>query len=100
MQMHKCVEPRSRYRRDETGYSLCHGKLGNVALLYGMGERALAGQRYEEILCQLGGDLKHLREKLCQQECENFGLMGGITGIGYASLCGVEETGKRLQVGR
>lgn len=32
------VEPKKHYQRGENGYSLCHGKLGNVALLYGMGD--------------------------------------------------------------
>jgi len=44
--------------------------------------------------------VENLRKRLGQQECENFGLMGGITGIGYACLCGVGETEKLLQVGR
>lgn len=93
------AEPRKRYQRGETSYSLCHGKLGNAALMYSMGERELGELRYQEIIQELNGSLKNLRERLGQQECENFGLMGGIAGIGYACLCGGEEVGRLLLVG-
>ncbi len=93
------AEPRKRYQRKETSYSLCHGKLGNAALMYSMGERELGELRYQEIIQELGGSLENFRERLGQQECENFGLMGGITGVGYACLCGGEEVGKLLLVG-
>ena len=38
-----------------------------------------------------------LREILEIQECSNYGLMGGITGIGYYFLCG-EEAASLLRV--
>ena len=93
------VCPKVRYQKNEDSYSLCHGKLGNVALLYCMGEKEMAVQRYQEILCELEECGGALQSRLGQQECENYGLMGGIAGIGYACLCGPEKVTSLLTCG-
>lgn len=77
-------------------YCLCHGNCGNAAMYYGVRnekgqgllERAMAGLEEAE----------DIRTCLGVQECGSFGLMGGITGIGYAGLCGAEECGRLLGV--
>ncbi len=77
-------------------YCLCHGNCGNAAMYYGV--RNEKGQELlERVVAGLEG-AEDIRSCLGIQECGSFGLMGGITGIGYACLCGAEECGRLLGV--
>ena len=90
------INPRNRYRRVEQSYSLCHGKFGNAALLYGMGERQLAKERYMETVGELICEPEEFRGRLGVRECENYGLMGGMAGIGMACVWELEDVLKLL----
>ncbi len=46
-------------------------------------------------LCRGEGRVNQI---LAMQECENYGLMGGIAGIGYGILCEMEEIRRLLLV--
>ncbi|MCI8401709.1 MAG: type 2 lantipeptide synthetase LanM [Lachnospiraceae bacterium] len=86
------------YEAAGDGYCLCHGKWGNVALMWRMGEREKAKEwerRILQELCEVGEKIKN---GLPMQECENYGLMGGLAGIGCGALVGVEELGKWVMV--
>ncbi len=79
----------------EDSFCLCHGKCGD-AVIYAMnGWGDSEGQKK-----MIGSEIERgcgLREILEIQECSNYGLMGGITGIGYYFLCG-EEAASLLRV--
>lgn len=75
---------------------LCHGRCGNAALMYSMGlteQAELLREQVIEEVCE-----NNFRDKLEVQEYENFGLMGGIAGIGYSCLVGEERIMELLSV--
>lgn len=79
----------------KTSLCLCHGMCGNLALLWGMGKKekaALMQTRIIKEICDEGADIRKILEL---QECDNYGLFGGIAGIGYSCLC---EPGKVLEL--
>ena len=81
----------------KNSFCLCHGKCGN-AVIYAMNQWG-DGMKQKEILqSEFENGSGELRDKLEIQECSNFGLMGGITGIGYYFLCGEDEVAKLLSV--
>lgn len=79
----------------KTSLCLCHGMCGNLALLWAMGEEkkaALMRNGVIEAICHEGADVREILEL---QECGNYGLFGGIAGIGYSCLC---KPGKVLEL--
>lgn len=78
-------------------FCLCHGRSGNQALLAYIGKGDAAGQIQKDVekaewqsvyeICN--GDIE---EMLGLQECSNYGMMGGIAGIGYSCLCDLDKT--------
>ena len=83
-------------RLENEGYCLCHGRCGGAALLACMGKKEAAAREQRRILEELYACRDEIKESLCLQECENYGLLGGIAGIGYACLVGPEEIGDFL----
>lgn len=75
----------------ETSLCLCHGMCGNLALLWGIGEEEKAMLMQDSILETICREETDLRKILELQECDNYGLFGGISGIGYSCLCGPEK---------
>lgn len=74
-------------------FCLCHGRCGNQALLARMGdvgERLTLQEEGAEEKKRIAGRICQwdMEELLGLQECSNYGLMGGIAGIGYSCLCG------------
>lgn len=83
----------------ETGkYCLCHGGIGAATILYGMGDVSGAQLAMKHILWKLHRSGEDISNALTLQECENFGLMGGIAGIGYACLSELSDIKKILLV--
>ncbi len=78
-----------------TSLCLCHGICGNIALLWGIGERELAVRMQNRLIKTVCCQEADIREILELQECDNYGLFGGIAGIGYSCLC---EPGKVLEL--
>ena len=66
--------------------------MGNAAILYGLGKRREALYWKNEVICKICQKTKDFRECLELQECENFGMMGGIAGIGYGCLTNINNT--------
>lgn len=66
-----------------SGYSLCHGESGTSILLYLVGRRQEEEKRRQEVENALKNGIEDIRKMLPLQECENFGLLGGIAGIAY-----------------
>ncbi|MDE7326596.1 MAG: hypothetical protein K2N63_10000 [Lachnospiraceae bacterium] len=89
----------------EKGYSyksekfcLCHGNCGNIAL-YSMNCMGKYGvQVKEKILEKMRKAIERNGIKWSIQEFNNYGLMGGITGIGCYFLLGFEGTKKILSI--
>lgn len=75
----------------ETSLCLCHGVCGNLALLWGIGEKEKSGLMQDRIIGTICREETDLRQILGLQECDNYGLLGGISGIGYSCLCGPEK---------
>ncbi len=75
----------------ETSLCLCHGACGNLALLWGIGEKEKSGLMQDRIIGTICREETDLRQILGLQECDNYGLLGGISGIGYSCLCGPEK---------
>lgn len=78
-----------------TNLCLCHGRCGNAALLWNFGkkgEAALIQSQLVETICCRKTSIQGLLEL---QECENYGLLGGIAGIGYSCL---HDPGKVLEL--
>lgn len=82
----------------EDSFCLCHGKCGD-AVIYAMNRWENGMEQKKNLQSELENGVGGLQEKLEIQECSNYGLMGGITGIGYYFLCGVDEVAKLLSVG-
>lgn len=74
-----------------TSLCLCHGMCGNTALLWGMGEKEKAMRMQDRIIKEICCERKDIQEILELQECDNYGLFGGIAGIGYSCLCEPEN---------
>ena len=77
-------------------FCLCHGRCGNQALLAHMGdveERLALQEEGAEEKKRIAGRIcqGNMEELLGLQECSNYGLMGGIAGMGYSCLCGSEK---------
>lgn len=82
---------------DTDPWCLCHGRSGQAAILSALGEqeRADLWQRQIAGSCLAA---ERIEDLLCMQERENFGLMGGMAGIGYLCLCGAEKASRILSV--
>lgn len=78
-----------------SGFCLCHGMCGNQALLWGMGKKDKAALMRNRIIAAISQERGDIREILELQECDNYGLFGGVAGIGYGCLC---EPGKVLEL--
>ena len=65
---------------------LCHGKAGDYALQFLSGKKLNALNELSELLGFILDDNTPLEEKLSVQERWNYGLMSGLSGIGYAIL--------------
>jgi len=83
----------------DTNLCLCHGRCGNTALLWKFGKKEEAvliqSQLVEAICC---GETS-IQGLLGLQECENYGLLGGIAGIGYSCLCDLGKVSELLCIG-
>ena len=89
----------SSYLEDELknkGYCLCHGKCGAASLLPYIGMEEAAAKHGQKILEEFYDYADNMKELLALQECENYGLMGGMAGIGYACLVGLKKAGEIL----
>ena len=80
-----------------TGFA--HGTAGIMLALARLGceaqeekKAALMRSGVIEAVCHEGADVREILEL---QECGNYGLFGGIAGIGYSGLC---EPGKGLEL--
>ena len=60
------------------------GEVGNVMMA--QEDAADEEKRIVDMVCD--GDIEEL---LGLQECSNYGLMGGVAGIGYSCLCGSDD---------
>lgn len=91
--------------KTEKGYSyksekfcLCHGNCGNI-VLYSMDCMEKYGDQVKEkILEEMRKTTERNIIKLSMQEFNNYGLMAGITGIGYYFLLGIGGTKKILSI--
>lgn len=79
-------------------YCLCHGKCGNAALYFASQKEEVSRKMEANIQKDFMGYKEELQDIFEMQECSNYGLMGGITGIGYSCLCGAEETARILEI--
>ena len=79
-------------------YNLCHGKLGEAAILYILGRREMGEELFQKIVAELGQAQGEIRDLLGQQECENYGFMSGICGLGYACLGNVEKVANIVRI--
>lgn len=77
-------------------FCLCHGNSGNAAL-YSRINRDEGQALMDRSIARLG-ESEEIRDCLGIQECGSFGLLGGITGIGYSCLCGIEEVAGLLGI--
>ncbi len=77
---------------------LCHGKIGNAALLAFMGKKEEAEGLQVQINRMINNE-NDLCEGLDTQECSNYGLLNGLAGIGYGCLCGHNNVMNILSVG-
>jgi len=85
--------------KHESVYCLCHGAMGTVGLQYAIGYQEEARRRYKRFLKQFSlVDKDEMRKLMPLQECDNFGLMGGLCGIGYGVLEGVGRVAELLLV--
>lgn len=82
----------------ETAACLCHGMAGNAAILYGVGKKEDAVCKLNRLAQQICAGKEDLQDCLITEECDNYGLMSGIAGIGYACLCGEENLYRFLLV--
>ncbi|MBQ8813543.1 MAG: type 2 lantipeptide synthetase LanM family protein [Lachnospiraceae bacterium] len=85
--------------KHESAYCLCHGAMGTVGLQCAMGHQEDARGQYRRLLKRLsmvGKD--RLRKLMPLQECDNFGLMGGLCGIGYGCMEGIVKIAELLFV--
>ncbi len=81
-----------------SNYCLCHGKYGNAALYFASQKEETSRKLEENIRKELMGYKGKLQDIFEMQECSNYGLMAGITGIGYSCLCGAEEVARILGI--
>lgn len=72
------------------GDCLCHGSFGETVLLNCIGMAEAAEKKWRGLIRRLYCRREHLKEQLVLQECENYGLLGGMAGMGYACLLGRE----------
>lgn len=78
-------------------FCLCHGLFGNLAILKYIGLDQ-AEQVYGMIIEELCIKKVNIYKLLDTQESENYGLMGGIAGVGYSCLCNLDNVAKILCV--
>lgn len=74
---------------EEESFCLCHGNIGNESLFFVEERYNEASVWREELVKKLHGFGENIQNELGIQECSNFGLLGGITGIGYG--CALNE---------
>ena len=83
-------ENRYMHRFDEhvrhNSLCLCHGKAGDYALQLLSGRKHNAVNELSELLGFILDDSTPFEEKLSVQERWNYGLMSGLSGVGYAVL--------------
>lgn len=77
-------------------YCLCHGKCGALAVLSAAGQPEAAKKWRQRMLADISGGAEAIRSVLGLQECETYGLMSGISGIGYSCLCSAQELERLL----
>jgi len=76
---------------------LCHGTMGSAALLTGLGYIQGSTLRDSVVMSFYKCD-QNMCEILSLQECENYGLLSGIAGIGYACVCDSDNVAKFLYI--
>ncbi len=74
---------------------LCHGRCGNTALLWKFGKKEEATLMQSQLIETICCGKTSIQGLLELQECVNYGLLGGIAGIGYSCLC---NPGKVLEL--
>ena len=79
------------YYIDRSKCCLCHGMMGNAAIFYGVGRKREALYWKNEVIRKISQETEDFQERLELQECENFGVMGGIAGIGYGCLVNINN---------
>ncbi len=77
---------------------LCHGNFGNIVLYSMICMEEYGDQLKEKMLEEVGRFMKESDIKINLHERNNYGLMGGITGIGNYFLLGYEGTKKLLSI--
>ena len=87
---------RKRNVSQRTNLCLCHGWCGNMAMYEYMGEKERVASMRNQVIEMICSEKAGIRELLELQECENYGLLGGIAGIGYGCLCNMEKVLKLL----
>jgi len=78
-----------------TNLCLCHGRCGKAALLWNFGKKEEAALIQSQLVDTICCEKTSIQGLLELQECENYGLLGGIAGIGYSCLC---NPGKVLEL--
>lgn len=78
-------------------FCLCHGWMGNAALIHVM-NRKKAINAHKKAIMGLWRHREDIKGLLAVQECENYGLMGGITGISMGCICEPERLADLLMV--
>ena len=75
----------------EPGAAGVFGKAGDMLAIHE--DAADEKERIVDMICR--GDVEELLEL---QECSNYGLTGGIAGLGYGCLCDSEKTFNLLRI--
>ena len=71
---------------------LCHGICGNLALMSRMSNTAEEISRFKYLVMKaIGGGKNDMVPWMEAQESGDYGLLGGLTGVGYSCLCGEEK---------
>ena len=65
--------------------------MGNAAIFYGVGRKREALYWKNEVIRKISQETEDFQERLELQECENFGVMGGIAGLGYGCLVNINN---------
>lgn len=95
----KALEQKALHLDREFGYGggghcLCHGKGGSIGILWQMRREKEARQWKQRLIREMTRGDKEIHQLLELQECENYGFMGGLSGIGYSCLCEEEKIRK------
>ncbi len=71
---------------------LCHGICGNLALMSRMSNTPEEISRFKYLVMKaIGGGKKDMVPWMEAQESGDYGLLGGLAGVGYSCLCGEEK---------